>query len=219
MSKIKAAIVGASGYTGAELVRLLIRHPNVEILAMTADRKAGLSMGEVFPHLAGLGLSELISLDRLDYTGIDVVFCGLPHGSTQKVISKMPEHLKIVDLSADFRLRDVEIYEEWYGHAHQAPKLQEDAIYGLTELARNDVKNARLVANPGCYPTSVQLPLIPLLRAGQVSSEDIIIDAKSGVKRRGWSGCYGELHTTLNANESWNTIQYLCQNGKWCNGV
>jgi N-acetyl-gamma-glutamyl-phosphate reductase len=197
MNKIKAAIVGASGYTGAELVRLLVRHPNTEIVAMTADRKAGLSMGEVFPHLAGLGLPDLISLDQLDYTGIDVVFCGLPHGTTQEVIAKMPEYVRIVDLSADFRLSDVDTYAEWYGHAHQAPQLQEGAVYGLTEITRDDVKNARLVANPGCYPTSAQLPLMPLLKAGQISSDDIIIDAKSGVSGAGRGPKEGTLFTEV----------------------
>ncbi len=197
MSKIKAAILGASGYTGAELIRLLVRHPKVEIIAMTADRKAGLSIGEVFPHLAGLGLSDLTSLDRLNYNGIDIVFCCLPHGTTQEVILKIPEHVKIIDLSADFRLNDVDTYAEWYGHAHQAPKLQKEAIYGLTEVSRDYVKAARLVANPGCYPTSAQLPLIPLLKAGQVSSEDIIIDAKSGVSGAGRGPNEGTLFTEV----------------------
>ncbi|MBT3765630.1 MAG: N-acetyl-gamma-glutamyl-phosphate reductase [Rhodospirillales bacterium] len=197
MSKIKAAIVGASGYTGAELVRLLVRHPEVEIAVMTADRKAGQSMGEVFPHLAGLGLPDLVSLDAVDYSDINVVFCGLPHGTTQEVISAMPQHVKIIDLSADFRLADVETYAEWYGHAHQAPDLQTDAVYGITELARDAVKGARLVANPGCYPTSAQLPLVPLLKAGQVSPEDIIIDAKSGVSGAGRGPKEGTLFTEV----------------------
>jgi N-acetyl-gamma-glutamyl-phosphate reductase len=197
MSKIKAAIIGASGYTGAELVRLLVRHPGVEIAVMTADRKAGQSMGEVFPHLAGLGLPDLVSLDEVDYSNIDVVFCGLPHGTTQEVISGMPQHVKIIDLSADFRLADVDTYAEWYGHAHQAPDLQTEAVYGLTELARDAVKGARLVANPGCYPTSAQLPLIPLLKAGQVSPEDIIIDAKSGVSGAGRGPKEGTLFTEV----------------------
>lgn len=197
MSKIKAAIVGASGYTGAELVRLLVRHPEVKIAVLTADRKAGQSMGEVFPHLGGLGLPNLVSLDEVDYTDIDVVFCGLPHGTTQEVISGLPEHVKIIDLSADFRLKDVETYAEWYGHAHQAPDLQTEAVYGITELARDAVKGARLVANPGCYPTSAQLPLVPLLKAAQVSLEDIIIDAKSGVSGAGRGPKEGTLFTEV----------------------
>ncbi len=113
------------------------------------------------------------------------MFCGLPHGTTQEVIAKLPGHLKIVDLSADFRLHDLATYATWYGHAHKAPDLQKEAVYGLTELARDAVRRARLVANPGCYPTSAQLPLVLLLEAGQVDPDDIIIDAKSGMTGAG----------------------------------
>jgi len=182
---VRIGILGASGYTGAELLRLLARHPQAEIRVVTANAKAGKEVGEVFPHLAHLGLPKLIKVEDADWSGLDVVFCGLPHGTTQEIIAKLPKHLKVVDLSADFRLRDLATYAKWYGHEHKAPELQKEAVYGITELAREAVKKARLVANPGCYPTAAQLPLVPLVEANAIETGDIIIDAKSGVSGAG----------------------------------
>jgi N-acetyl-gamma-glutamyl-phosphate reductase len=182
---INAAILGASGYTGAELVRLLARHPHVAIRLLTAGRRAGSTMADVFPHLGGLDLPRLVAIEDAVYDDIDMVFCALPHGTTQEVIAGLPARLKIVDLSGDFRLANVETYAEWYGHEHRAPALQAEAVYGLTEFARDAVAKARLVANPGCYPTSAQLPLIPLIEAGLIEAGDIIVDAKSGVSGAG----------------------------------
>src|SRR5579875_2628848 len=142
----RIGILGASGYTGAELIRLLLRHPMAEIAVLTADRQAGKPVGAVFPHLAGAGLPDLVAIDA---GALELVFCALPHGTTQEVVAGLPRHLKIVDLSADFRLADVATYAEWYGHAHRAPELQKEAVYGLTEIAREAVRDARLVANPG----------------------------------------------------------------------
>lgn len=190
---IRAAILGASGYTGAELVRLLAAHPAMKIVALTGDRKAGQPFADVFPHLGGLNLPPLLAVDQVDYGQIDAVFCGLPHGTTQEIVARIPRHAKVVDLSADFRLFDLDSYAQWYGHAHKAPDLQKEAVYGLTELAREAVSKARLVANPGCYPTSAQLPLVPLLEAGLISPEDIIIDAKSGVSGAGRAAKEGSL--------------------------
>ena len=182
---VRIGILGASGYTGAELLRLLARHPQAEIRLVTANAKAGKAVGEVFPHLAHLGLPKLIKVEDADYSGLDVVFCALPHGTTQDIIARLPMHLKVVDLSADFRLHDVGVYAKWYGHEHKAPDLQKEAVYGITELARAAVQKARLVANPGCYPTAAQLPLVPLLEANAIEAGDIIIDAKSGVSGAG----------------------------------
>lgn len=192
-SSTRVAILGASGYTGAELVRLLAGHRHVRIAALTAERKAGQPMAAVFPHLGGLLLPDMVGLDKVDYGEIDFVFCALPHGTTQEVIAGLPRHVRIVDLSADFRLADPETYRQWYGQEHKAPGLQEQAVYGLTELARDEVRDARLVANPGCYPTSAQLPLVPLLAAGLIEAEDIIIDAKSGVSGAGRAAKEGSL--------------------------
>jgi N-acetyl-gamma-glutamyl-phosphate reductase len=188
--KTRIAVLGASGYTGAELLRLLIRHPGVEIVLLTADRRAGQYMGDVFPQFSPYVLPQLVSVEGIDWTaaGIDLVFCALPHATTQKVIkellAKAPK-TRVVDLSADFRLADPAAYARWYGHEHHAPELQKEAVYGLTEVYRATIAKARLVANPGCYTTCAQLPLIPLLRAGAIDPDEIVIDAKSGMTGAG----------------------------------
>ena len=196
-NRLRVGILGASGYTGAELVRLLARHPQVEIRLLTADRQAGKPLAEVFPHLGHLQLPNLIKIEEADWSGIDLVFCGLPHGTTQEVIANLPRHLKVVDLSADFRLADIGTYAQWYGHAHRAPELQTQAVYGLTELKRKEIAPARLVANPGCYPTSAQLPLVPLIERQQIAADDIIIDAKSGVSGAGRDAKQGSLYAEV----------------------
>ena len=186
-NRIRIAILGASGYTGVELLRLLTSHPNADIVALTADRHAGKAATEVFPHLAAFDLPRLGKIEEVDWSRVDVAFCCLPHGTTQGVVAGLPAHVKVVDLSPDFRFHDVATYAEWYGHAHQAPEMQKEAAYGLTEIWRDEVRAARVVANPGCYPTSAQLPLIPLLEADAIEPEDIVIDAKSGVTGAGRS--------------------------------
>jgi len=183
--KIRAIILGASGYTGAELLRLLLLHPHLEIAGLSAERNAGHPIAEVFPHLAIYNLPPLVHIDELNFSNADLVFCALPHGTTQAVIAGLPKHLRVVDLSADFRLRDPKLYAQWYGHAHQAIVLQNEAVYGLTEFHRAEIKTARLVANPGCYPTASSLPLIPLLQNKLIETDNIIIDAKSGVSGAG----------------------------------
>lgn len=182
---IPIGILGASGYTGAELVRLLAHHPNVDIRVVTADRRAGEPMAAVFPHLAGVDLPLLSRIEDADFSSLEAVFLGLPHGTTQEVVAELPDHLRVIDLSADFRLADVAAYALCYGHEHQAPKLQKEAVYGLTEINREAVGGARIVANPGCYPTAALLPLVPLVEAGLIEADDIIIDAKSGVSGAG----------------------------------
>jgi len=191
--RVRIGILGASGYTGAELLRLLRYHPHVAIAALSADRQAGKPIGAVFPHLAGEDLPDLVTIGEVDWSALDLVFCGLPHGTTQEVIAGLPRHLKVIDLSADFRLTDIATYAEWYGHEHRAPELQREAVYGLTEIERERIRQARLIAVPGCYPTAAQLPLIPLLRAQLIDPDDIIIDAKSGVSGAGRAAREGSL--------------------------
>lgn len=185
MSKIRTAILGASGYTGVELIRLLLGHPQIRIDVLTADRKAGQGLSETYPQFVGLDLPDLTKTEDVDWSDIDLAFCALPHATTQEVIAAIPDHVKIVDLSADFRLRDVEAYARWYGGAHLAPDLQPHAVYGLTEFYGDDVANARLVANPGCYTTTSQLPVVPLLETGLIDPDSIVIDAKSGISGAG----------------------------------
>ncbi|MFN3075946.1 MAG: N-acetyl-gamma-glutamyl-phosphate reductase [Alphaproteobacteria bacterium] len=193
-AEVRVAILGSSGYTGAELVRLLAHHPMARIVALTADRRAGSTLAAVFPHLASFDLPPLVAIEDVDFSAVDFVFCALPHGTTQKVIAGLPTSVKVADLSADFRFHDVETYARWYGQTHQAPELQSEAVYGLSELTREAVAVARLVACPGCYPTSVQLPLIPLLEKGLILGEDIIIDSKSGVSGAGRAAKEGSLY-------------------------
>lgn len=184
-AKIKVGIVGASGYTGADLIRLLACHPQAEITLLTANAQAGQPLADVYPHLGGLDLPDLIKAEDADWSDLDAVFCGLPHGTSQEVIASLPDHLKVIDLSADFRLRDVNTYAEWYGHDHYAPHLQGEAVYGLTEHYRDQIKTARIVACPGCYPTAALLALLPLVKQGVIEPNDIIIDAKSGATGAG----------------------------------
>jgi N-acetyl-gamma-glutamyl-phosphate reductase len=183
--EVRIAILGASGYSGADLVRLLALHPAARIVSLTGERQAGKTMAEVFPHLGGLDLPRLTKIEEVDWSNVDVAFCALPHGTTQAVVKTIPTHVKIIDISADFRLTDIEAYAQWYGHPHQAVELQAEAVYGLTEHKRDAIRGARLIANPGCYPTSAQLPLLPLLRNGMIDPNEIIIDAKSGVSGAG----------------------------------
>jgi len=188
--KATIGVLGASGYTGSELVRLLLRHPRAEIALLTAERRAGMDMRDVFPQFSPFVLPKLVAVDGIDWAkaGLDLAFCALPHGTTQAVIKKLlaaAPSTKVVDLSADFRLADVEAYARWYGHAHQAPELQGEAVYGLSEHYRRDIKKARLVANPGCYTTCAQLPLIPLLEGKAIETDEIVIDAKSGMTGAG----------------------------------
>jgi N-acetyl-gamma-glutamyl-phosphate reductase len=188
MRKIRIGVLGASGYTGADLVRLAVRHPNVEIVALTANTHAGKAMAEVFPHFFMLDLPKLVEWEKVDWSSLDVAFCGLPHGTTQEitaaVLSANP-NVKVIDMSADFRLRDMATYAEWYGHEHRAPDLQDEAVYGLTEVYREKIKSARLIACPGCYPTAALLALVPIAKAGLIDADDIVIDAKSGVTGAG----------------------------------
>ena len=193
----RIAILGASGYTGAELVRLIATHPDMRIVALSADRKAGMAMADVFPFLRHLDLPTLVKIDEIDFSQVDLCFCALPHATTQVVVSALPKTLKIVDLSADFRLRDVAEYAKWYGQPHTAPDLQREAVYGLTEFYRDDIAQARLVAGTGCNAATGQFALRPLISAGVIDLDDILIDLKAGVSGAGRSAKENLLHAEL----------------------
>jgi len=190
MNCIKTAIVGASGYTGMELLRILLTHPGVELTAVTSRQEAGKSLGSVFPRFKNAPGAELTFMepdpDAIAATGAKAAFLALPHGVAAEIARALLERgLKVIDLSADFRLRDAAVYEEFYGHAHPAPDLLGEAVYGLPEVRMAAIREARLVASPGCYPTSILLPLLPLLRENLIEHETIVANAMSGVSGAG----------------------------------
>jgi N-acetyl-gamma-glutamyl-phosphate reductase len=192
---MKAGILGASGYTGAELLRLLAAHPEFEVAVATAHSHAGEAVGAHTPSLAaaypGLVYEDN---DPARFDGLDLVFCGLPHGESQRIVPELrPRVGLVVDLAADFRLKDASLYPQWYGEEHGAPELLADAVYGLPELFRDGLAGATLVAAAGCYPTAAGLALAPLVRAGLVESTGIVVDAASGVSGAG-RGLRDSLH-------------------------
>jgi len=182
---LRIAVLGASGYTGADLVRLALTHPAIEIAALSANAKAGQMMADIWPHFAPYpDLPRLVAAETIDYAGIDAVFGCLPHAASASLLSTLAGP-KIIDLSADFRLKDAGTYAQWYGGAHPAASLLPGAVYGLTEFARDRLPGAGLVACPGCYPTAVLLALLPLIDAGVIASDRITVNALSGVSGAG----------------------------------
>ena len=182
MSKTKVGIINVTGYAGVELARLLYQHPEVELVSVTGRSAAGQRLGEVFPHLAGIDLDIKAELGE-----VELAFSAMPHqASAAEVIPLLKQGTKVVDISADFRLKDAAQYGQWYGSAHPAPELLKQAVYGLPELHRSQVASTQLVANPGCYPTGAILALAPAVRAGLIEP-DIIIDSKSGLSGAGRS--------------------------------
>ena len=190
MERIKTAIVGASGYTGQELLRLLLAHPNVELVAATSRQEAGKPLSAVFPRFRKLPGADLPFMepdpDAIAATGAKAAFLALPHGVAAEIASALLKRgLKVIDLSADFRLRDAAVYEEFYDHPHKAPELLAQAVYGLPEIRAAEIAKADLIASPGCYPTSIILPLIPLLKAGLLDPATIVANSMSGVSGAG----------------------------------
>jgi N-acetyl-gamma-glutamyl-phosphate reductase len=183
---IKAGIVGGSGYTGVELLRLLSGHPHVEIRAVTSRSDAGVRVSDLYPNLRGKigGEFRLPEIETL--AGCDVVFFATPNGTSMRMARELLSlDIKIIDLAADFRLRDPVEWEKWYGEPHACPELLEEAVYGLPEVHRSEIRDARLIACPGCYPTAVQLGFLPLLESNAIRASDLIADVKSGVSGAG----------------------------------
>lgn len=184
MGKINTVIIGASGYTGAELLRLALPHPNIHISALVAASNAGKQMGDLYNHFNLHNLPTLQKFEDVDWANIDLAFSCLPHAQGFELLAKIPDSVKIIDLSADFRLKNVSTYEQWYNVKHTATQLLDKAVYGLTETYRDNIAQANLVACPGCYPTSILLPILPLLQAGIIDGQ-IIADSKSGATGAG----------------------------------
>lgn len=186
MDRISAGIVGVTGYTGSELMRILLGHPQVDISVITTTSKEGRMLSDVHPHLLNVHDQVLVGQEEIPHSGLDVVFLALPHGVSQRYVKEYSaEGYKIVDLSGDFRLKDPMSYERWYGVEHICPKLLNEAAYGLPELFREEIRESSLIANPGCYPTPVLLGLAPLIKKDLVDSDICIVDSKSGVSGAG----------------------------------
>lgn len=183
---IKVGIVGGTGYTGVELLRLLALHPQVELRVITSRADAGMPVSQMFPSLRGYVNLAFMHPDEAHLDQCDVVFFATPNGiAMQQTRALLDAGVRVIDLAADFRIKDIAVWEKWYGMTHACPDLVVEAVYGLPEVNRVQIKQARLVANPGCYPTAVQLGFFPLLEAGLVDAEHLIADAKSGVSGAG----------------------------------
>ena len=190
---IKVGIVGGTGYTGVELLRLLSRHPGVELKAITSRKEAGLRVDAMFPSLRGRVDLSFSTPESAGLAQCDVVFFATPNGiAMNEAVALLDAGVRVIDLAADFRIRDIAEWEKWYGMTHAAPSLVAEAVYGLPEVNREAIRDARLIANPGCYPTAVQLGFLPLIEAGVVDVSSLVADAKSGVSG---AGRKAEVHT------------------------
>jgi N-acetyl-gamma-glutamyl-phosphate reductase len=190
MNRIKTAIVGASGYSGMELLRLLLGHSGVELVAVTSRQEAGKALAAVFPRFRKAPGADLTFIapdpDEIAATGAKVAFLALPHGVAAEIATALlARDIRVIDLSADFRLSDPAVYEEFYGHVHPAPELLKEAVYGLPEIRADEIRTARLIASPGCYPTSILLPLLPLLKENLIDPTTIVANSMSGVSGAG----------------------------------
>ncbi len=192
---IKVGVVGGTGYTGVELLRLLSRHPEVELVAITSRGDAGLPVADMFPSLRGRVGLKFVTPQEARLEACDAVFFATPNGiAMQQAAELVAAGVRVIDLAADFRIRDIAEWQKWYGMQHAAPELVAEAVYGLPELYREQIRGARVLANPGCYPTAVQLGFVPLVEAGLVDTDHLIADAKSGVSG---AGRKAEVHTLL----------------------
>ena len=192
---VKVGIVGGTGYTGAELLRLLAGHPNAKVTVITSRTEAGMPVANLYPNLRGIVDLCFSEPDIDSLASCDLVFFATPHGVAQNTVPAiLATGTKVIDLSADFRIRDIPLWEQWYGQPHGAPELVSQAVYGLPEYNRSAIQSADLVACPGCYPTSVQLGLMPLLQAGCVDAQDLVANAASGVSGAGRQDSVANLY-------------------------
>lgn len=197
----KIGIIGATGFTGSELVRILTHHPQAEISVITSESRAGERFSDVHPHLEGLSDQKLLSVEHIDDMELDLVFLALPHGVSMEYVKKFREKpWKVVDLSGDFRLGSKAVYEDWYKKSHTYPEAIDEAVFGSPELYADEIRQARLVANPGCYPTSAILALAPLIRQDLVETSPLVIDSKSGVTGAGIKAKPVNMYSNVNDN-------------------
>jgi len=198
-AKIKVGIVGGTGYTGVELLRILAKHPNVELVTITSRSEQGVAVADMYPNLRGHVDLRFSVPDSTVLAGCDAVFFATPHTVAMQTVPELLERgVRVIDLSADFRLRDAELWARWYGEPHTAPQLLEQAVYGLPEVNRDRIREARLVACAGCYPTSVQLGFLPLLEQGWIDRDRLIANAASGVSGAGRQAKVDNLFAELN---------------------
>ena len=198
MNKIKVGIIGGTGYTGVELLRLLVVHPNVELTLITSRSEAGRKVADLFPNLRGFTDLEFSAPDAQAYKTCDVVFSATPNGIAMTHARELFEQgVKLIDLAADFRIKDIDVWEKWYGMSHACPELVEKAVYGLPEVNRELVKGAQIIANPGCYPTATTLGFLPLVENNLVVN-DLIADTKSGVTGAGRGASVANLYSEVN---------------------
>lgn len=201
MNKKKIGIIGATGYTGSELVRILKNHPDVEIKIITSESRAGERFSDVHPFFQGIEEQKLQSINQIDKYDLDLVFLALPHGVSMEFVKKFHDKpFNIIDLSGDFRIKPKEVYEEWYKMKHIYPKGIDDAVFGIPELFADEIKNAKLIANPGCFPTSAILASAPLVVGKYVDNKSIIIDSKTGVTGAGIKAKPTNLYSNVNDN-------------------
>jgi len=194
LTKIKIGIVGGTGYTGVELLRLLANHPHVSIEVITSRSEAGMSVSDLFPNLRGYLNLQFSEPDVAKLKACDLVFFATPNGVAMKMVPELIEaDVKVIDLAADFRIKDIDVWSKWYGMDHACPDYVEQAVYGLPEINRDAIKNARLIANPGCYPTAVQLGFLPLIENQIINTDFLVADCKSAVSGAGRGANVGTL--------------------------
>jgi len=182
---LNTVIAGATGYIGLELIKILSKHPKVKILYLCATKSIGKSINSFDKRINKKNLPRITKIEKVNWKDIDVLFTALPNGEAQKIIKVIPEHTKLIDLSADFRIDDFKLYKKWYGINHKSKKLIDKSIYAITEFSKNNLDKYKIISCPGCYPTSVQIPLIPLIEKKVINIKNIIIDSKSGYSGAG----------------------------------
>jgi len=182
---LNIAIAGATGYIGLELINILSKHKKVKILYLCATKSVGKSIYSFDKRISKKGLPKITKVEKIQWNRINIIFTALPNGRAQKIAKKMPDHIKLIDLSADFRLNDYKVYKKWYGLDHCCKKLIKNSLYAISEFSKKKISKYQIISCPGCYPTSIQIPLIPLLKEKMINTKNIIIDSKSGYSGAG----------------------------------